>query len=251
MPSLRSVLLFALPFAYSVLAQEIPLPSEDPNILQDDFETMLSALPEESLHAALHVHVHPKFQDGVFEHDWNAVAAVHETDAPLATRLISAAQLELAKRQASNTTTEAPAPAPSSTSEDAAPAPSSTLEDAAPAPSSSLEDAAPAPSTTADAAPAPSSVAADTPTQAVTSEAAVETTDAAGNPTTSAVAVIATTDAAGSAVETTAPIVATTDAQGSATSVALVPTPDAPASDAPASNAPASDAPPSDAPTQA
>ena len=115
MHSLRNILLLALPLAGSVLAQNQPKPSHKKDAYADPnqaFQDLLNALPEESLHAALHNH-HPKFQDGVWEHDRSAVENVHKEDPPLATKLIVAAKVGLIRRQAANGTSSTP-PAESS-----------------------------------------------------------------------------------------------------------------------------------------
>jgi hypothetical protein len=118
--TLRKSLLLALPLLALVLAQDYPEPSPELETtakkvdLNEAFQDLVNALPEESLHAALHNH-HPKFQDGVYEHDRTAVEKVHSEDPSLATRLIYAARVELMRRQGNNTisssaTTSSPPP---------------------------------------------------------------------------------------------------------------------------------------------
>jgi hypothetical protein len=88
-----------------------------------DFQELLAVLPAESLHAALHKHVDEKFQDGVFEHERNAVEKVHNEDPGTATKVLAEAALHLLKRQNNNdtiatttpTTTDDPTPPPPTT----------------------------------------------------------------------------------------------------------------------------------------
>jgi hypothetical protein len=98
MLSLRALLLVTLSLTASVLAQEKPHPTDLQIDSRKQFHELLNALPEESLHAALHMH-HPNFRDGVYEKDKSAVEAVHSSNPPLATRLLAVAALELIKRQ--------------------------------------------------------------------------------------------------------------------------------------------------------
>ncbi|KAF2398633.1 hypothetical protein EJ06DRAFT_522886 [Trichodelitschia bisporula] len=64
-----------------------------------EFLALLNLLPPDALHSALHQHAE-RFQDGVYETDRSAVAAVHARDPPAATRLLAAAALDLVRRQA-------------------------------------------------------------------------------------------------------------------------------------------------------
>jgi len=118
--SIHKSLFLVLPLLALVLAQASPEPSSGPETiakkvdLNKSFQDLLNALPEESLHTALHNH-HPKFQDGIYEHDRTAVEKVHSEDPSLATRLLSAAKVELIRRQGNNTipssaTTSSPPP---------------------------------------------------------------------------------------------------------------------------------------------
>ncbi|OCL11592.1 hypothetical protein AOQ84DRAFT_184640 [Glonium stellatum] len=202
------LLLLALPLAGSVLAQNQPKPSQktdsyiDPN---QAFQDLLNAVPEESLHAALHNH-HPKFQDGVWEHDRAAVENVHREDPPLATRLILAAKIELAKRQASNGTSSA------------ASAESSAAVSSAQGESSAASPASSAPATTSSAA-RPVVV----PVSITTTDSAGKTTVASSSilsaPTVSVAVAVTTTNSAGSTFVSTsdAPgvVFTTTDSAGS------------------------------------
>jgi len=105
MPSLRLILLASLSITSLVLSQPAPEPSSNKaNQSPFDFQELLNALPEESLHAALHKHLDTKYQDGVYEHDRSAVSVVHEEDPPTATKVLVEAALDLIKRQNSNST---------------------------------------------------------------------------------------------------------------------------------------------------
>ena len=105
MPSIRSIILSALSIAPLVLSQSQPEPSANrPGQATFDFQELLNALPEESIHAALHKHANDKFQDGVYEHDRHAVEQVRNEDPGIATRVLAEAALDLLKRQNSNTT---------------------------------------------------------------------------------------------------------------------------------------------------
>lgn len=106
MLNLRNLIFCILPITTTlVLAQSTPQPSTelkaDPAF---DFQELLNALPEESIHAALHKHLDTKYQDGVYEHNRDAVEAVHKDDPPTATKLLVGAALELLKRQNGNGT---------------------------------------------------------------------------------------------------------------------------------------------------
>ncbi|KAF2489879.1 hypothetical protein BU16DRAFT_166449 [Lophium mytilinum] len=194
MLSLRKSLLLALPFVALVLAQAspepIPEPSEtkDVNVDQNKvFQELLNALPEESLHAALHNH-HPKFKDGVWEHDRTAVERVHRENPSLATRLISAAKVDLMRRQAGNAT------APPASSTPAPAAPTSTAPPAVVIPVSI---------TTTDAA----------------GKTIVESSSVLSAPTVSVAVAVTTTNAAGETIVKTTPapgvVLTKTDAAGS------------------------------------
>jgi len=103
---LRNLLLYSLSLATVVHSQSTPQPSTE--IASDqsfDFQELLNAIPEESIHAALHSVLDAKYQDGVYEHDRSAVEAVRKDDPPTATKVLVGAALDLIKRQNSNTTT--------------------------------------------------------------------------------------------------------------------------------------------------
>lgn len=113
-------MLLALPLLGAVSCEDTPTPpNQHPdapkNIRQlysspnEAFQELLNALPEESLHAALHSLNH--FREGIFESDRRGVAHVHEKDPPLATKLIVEAVKDLKKRQqpSNGTTTASPA----------------------------------------------------------------------------------------------------------------------------------------------
>ncbi|TID18750.1 hypothetical protein E6O75_ATG05871 [Venturia nashicola] len=108
MPSLLSLLVASLSLASISISQAVPKPS--PTLHGQvgpaafNFQELLEALPEESLHAALHKHLDGKFTDGAFEHDRDAVYAVHDEDAPTATKVLAEAALDLIRRQNSNST---------------------------------------------------------------------------------------------------------------------------------------------------
>lgn len=115
MRSFRQLVFVALPLVGRV-ACSIPASETlkvEPNPLysnaQEAFRDLLNALPEESLHAALHSLTH--FREGVFESDRHGVERVHNENPPLATKLIVAAVQDLKKRQIpSNGTTSNPPP---------------------------------------------------------------------------------------------------------------------------------------------
>lgn len=216
MHSLRNILLLALPLAGSVLAQNQPEPSQkrdayvDPN---QAFQDLLNALPEESLHAALHNH-HPKFQDGVWEHDRSAVENVHKEDPHLATKLIAAAKVELIRRQTNGTSSASPAESSNAAS------------------SAQAESSAAAPASTSSAPPA-----VIVPVQISTTNSAGKPTVVSSSvlsaPTVSVAVVVTTTNSAGSTyvVSSNAPgvVYTTTDSAGSTfvttSAVAFAPTP--------------------------
>jgi len=110
MPSLRSIMLVSIALASSILAQSHPEPSskkaeqKHDKHLSFNFQELLNALPEESIHAALHKHLDGKYQDGTYEHDRVAVEAVRNEDPPTATILLAEAALDLIKRQNGNGT---------------------------------------------------------------------------------------------------------------------------------------------------
>jgi hypothetical protein len=212
MHSLRNILLLALPLAGSVLAQNQPKPSQKKDAYVNPnqaFQDLLNALPEESLHAALHNH-HPKFQDGVWEHDRSAVENVHKEDPPLATKLIAAAKIGLIRRQAANGTSSAPPAESSNAASSSAQAESSA---AAPASTSSAPPpvVVPVQVSTTNSAGKPTVVSSSilsAPTVSVT--VAVTTTNSAGSTyVSSSIApgvVYTTTDSAGSTFVTTSAV---------------------------------------------
>ena len=219
MHSLRNILLLALPLAGSVLAQNQPKPSQKKDTYVDSnqvFQDLLNALPEESLHAALHNH-HPKFQDGVWEHDRSAVENVHKEDPPLATKLVAAAKVELVRRQASPTNGTSSAP----------PAESSSAASS----SAQAESSATAPTSTSSA---PAAVI--VPVQVSTTNSAGKPTVVSSSilsaPTVSVAVVVTTTNSAGSTYvsSSNAPgvVYTTTDSAGSTvvttSAVAFAPT---------------------------
>ncbi|KAF2434117.1 hypothetical protein EJ08DRAFT_646972 [Tothia fuscella] len=110
MLSVRTLLFASLiPFVISSPAPP-PIPQAVPSAdtSYDTFQELLNAIPEESIHAALHKHLDTKYQDGVWEHDRSAIEAVHSVDPSTATRLLVGAALDLIKRQnPANTTTQA------------------------------------------------------------------------------------------------------------------------------------------------
>jgi hypothetical protein len=228
MPSLQHIILLALP-VLSVLGANPLTPGRSQSTPSSDskennhhvFEELLRAVPEDSLHAALHTHLNPKYKDGVYEHDKTAVQKVHEDNPPLASKVIlAAAKLELLKRQ--NISTPAP--------------PQSTP--AQPQPPASTEIVIPVPVTLSSTDAAGSAIVQTSSTAIpvpVTSVAVpVTATDAAGNTIVASSAapavVISTTDSAGNniaitsrltgappAVITPTPgqVITTTDARGS------------------------------------
>lgn len=106
---LQSLLVASLSLASIAFSQAAPEPSSTQHDQVTsptfNFQELLEALPAESIHAALHKHLDGKFADGAFEHDRDAVNAVHNEDAPTATRVLAEAALDLIKRQNTNGTT--------------------------------------------------------------------------------------------------------------------------------------------------
>jgi len=114
-------ILLSLSLATSAFSQINPEPSDLSVDRHAEFRELLEALPEQSIHAALQDHLHPKYRDGVYEHDKSALEAVHSDNPPLATRLLAVAALDLIKRQngsapTSTSTTNADTTPPPSTS---------------------------------------------------------------------------------------------------------------------------------------
>ena len=95
MPSLRSILLLALPLASTGFAQPA------------DFQALVHDVPSESLRAALDK-LGPKYREGVFEDHHDAMNAVHQDNPVLAVKLAEMARLdsivnsELRRRQEDN-----------------------------------------------------------------------------------------------------------------------------------------------------
>ena len=210
MHSLRNILLLALPLAGSVLAQNQPKPSQKKDTYVNPnqaFQDLLNALPEESLHAALHNH-HPKFQDGVWEHDRSAVENVHKEDPPLATKLVAAAKVELIRRQANGTSS-----APAESSNAASSSAQAESSAAAPASTSSAPAAVvvPVQVSTTNSAGKPTVVSSSILSAPTVSVAVVvTTTNSAGSTYVSSSdapgVVYTTTDSAGSTVVTTSAV---------------------------------------------
>jgi hypothetical protein len=92
MPSLRSLLLLALPLASAGFAHA------------SDFQELVNDVPSESLRAALEK-LRPKYREGVFEDHQDAMRAVHHDNPALAEKLAEMARqdslinAELRKRQ--------------------------------------------------------------------------------------------------------------------------------------------------------
>lgn len=101
---IRNILL-SFSFAACILSQSQPEPSDLSVDGHQQFRELLEALPEQSIHAALHENLHPKYQDGVYQHDKAALEAVHSANPPLATRVLAVAALDLIKRQNVSTPT--------------------------------------------------------------------------------------------------------------------------------------------------
>jgi len=127
-PTMRLLRQILLPLSITrwAFSQSQPEPSDLSVNKHDEFRELLEALPEQSIHAALQENLHPKYQDGVYQHDKSALEAVHSDNPPLATRLLAVAALDLIKRQngtvptststtSSDTTTPNPPPSTSST----------------------------------------------------------------------------------------------------------------------------------------
>ncbi|KAF2190236.1 hypothetical protein K469DRAFT_699843 [Zopfia rhizophila CBS 207.26] len=101
MRSFHRLTLLALSLAGTVVCNEPASPTQETAAINADvnqaFQDLLNALPEESLHVALNGL--SKFQDGVFESGRHGVERVHNENPPLATKLIVAAVQDLKKRQ--------------------------------------------------------------------------------------------------------------------------------------------------------
>jgi hypothetical protein len=106
MPSIRSILLFALS-TFSLCAANVK-PKEKNAISIDE---VVRWLPEESVRAALRDNLAPKYREGVFEHGRKAIEAIQNADPLLAAKVVDAAlqrELEkpdLEKRQGNSSTT--------------------------------------------------------------------------------------------------------------------------------------------------
>ncbi|EOD50653.1 hypothetical protein UCRNP2_2567 [Neofusicoccum parvum UCRNP2] len=147
MPSLRSLVLLALPLANAVVQAEVTQPAGGSPALSGQAKELLVALPVDAIPDALRNHQHPASQD-----DWIHVEAPHEANGTLPE------QLELKKRQASTPTSSAAVAASSASAESSAAAPSTTAQ-----PSSSAAQSS--------AAPATSSAVAETTSSAVETSA--------------------------------------------------------------------------------
>lgn len=113
-------ILLSLSLASWAFPQSQPEPSDLSVDRHAVFRELLEALPEQSIRAALQKKLHPKYQDGVYEHDKSALEAVHSANPPLATSLLAVAALDLIKRQngsaPTSTSTTPPNPPPSTSS---------------------------------------------------------------------------------------------------------------------------------------
>lgn len=171
--------LFALPLA-GVFASKTPVsPAEENKPLyqnaQEAFRDLLNALPESSLHAALH-DLAP-FRDGVFESDRHGVERVHSVNPPLATKLIVAAVQDLRKRQnpeppATNGTVTNTPPPPEPTS-DTLPPPEPT-SDSQPPPEPTSETPPPPPPSSSENEPEPPSSQAPPPPPSTTNKPPIQ-----------------------------------------------------------------------------
>lgn len=202
MPSLKTLFLTALTATSLVFAQDTPF---TPDNTRDQFRELLEALPAESLHAALHQNLDPKFQDGVYEHEKGAVEALHNEDPPMATRVLAIAALELLKRQNSNATTTV------------APVTSSTQTNEAIGTSTVTPTTTPTPTTSAQVTPTSTTtpVVVISTTSPLTTQPQSTTTPAVTSSTSEAVVVpveISTTNSAGSSVVLTTSAIATPSA---------------------------------------
>ncbi|KAF2197285.1 hypothetical protein GQ43DRAFT_215654 [Delitschia confertaspora ATCC 74209] len=230
MRSLYHAAILSLPFFGVVLAQNAPSPTNEDD--KQGFQDLLNALPEESLHAALHGHI-PTFQDGIFESSRHGVKRVHDKNPGLATRLIVAAVQDLRKRQApeTNGTTSADTPSsqtptqlpPSTPASTPTSIPASSPAQSSAPPASNTPVATPSESRTQNPPPS-SSTPVDsssedekpTPTPEPTPETTVEvpvTITSEGKTITSAQTVPAvirtTTDSAGKSITTTSAVTET------------------------------------------
>lgn len=131
MRSYLRLALLALPLAGTVLCSESPSQTKDvkPSAgnTHEAFRELLNALPEESLHVALHSLA--DFKDGVFESDRHGVERVHRENPPLATKLIVAAVQDLRKRQNPTNGTMTSRPSEPETSQEPEPSQDSSSED--------------------------------------------------------------------------------------------------------------------------
>ncbi|KAF1815523.1 hypothetical protein P152DRAFT_187871 [Eremomyces bilateralis CBS 781.70] len=117
MAFLKNTLFLSLALAGCASSQTQPEPT-NPELQPggSSIQPLLESLLGKTLHIILHDHLESKFQDGIFETDTNAIEAIHNTDPPLASRLLSAAHLDLLRRQTPNSTTPPEETTPSDTS---------------------------------------------------------------------------------------------------------------------------------------
>jgi hypothetical protein len=110
MPSIRSLLLLSLPFA-SICSAKVQQRRHDGADRRQNLgalDAIVDSLPDESVRSVLKNTLGSKFRDGVFEHNKEAIEAVHHDDPQLATKLVDEAmheefdKLELKKRQNNN-----------------------------------------------------------------------------------------------------------------------------------------------------
>jgi len=209
----RQSLLLALPLLGIAACEETPTspkkqPKKDIRLLysspNEAFQELLNALPEESLHAALHSLA--RFREGIFESDRRGVAYVHEENPPLATKLIVEAVKDLKKRQSPPSNSTA---APSSSADSKSTSNNAASSSEAPAKSSAV--LVPVVVTTTDNQGRTSVASNEVLSQPTASvNVAVTRTDSEGRTTTATetrpAVVQSTTNSSGNAIVTTKPV---------------------------------------------
>ncbi|PSN66548.1 hypothetical protein BS50DRAFT_494988 [Corynespora cassiicola Philippines] len=226
MPSLHRIALLALPLLGMVASEEPASPTQQSDSTpfyanaNEAFQDLLNALPEESLHVALHSLT--KFKDGVFESHRHGVERVHQDNPPLATKLIVAAVQDLKKRQqpapsnGTTTPTQSPQSSPQSsqTPSESTPAPEpESSSSSPPTPQSSQESAVvvPVPISTTDSNGQPTVISSEILSEPTASVAVPVTRTNEDGQTfvsqeTKPAVIFTATDSAGSAFVTTSAV---------------------------------------------
>lgn len=110
MPDLRSILCLGLPLAALVCAHPTPESDDVESSISAKWDDLLRTLPGESLRAAIDSNLRPKYREGIFEDEHDAIAAVKSDDPNLASMLVDVAKQDaivknyLRKRQDTNAT---------------------------------------------------------------------------------------------------------------------------------------------------